>query len=204
MERLLINYLPYVVREYDAFKGIMAGEQPEFELVWDAQEMAFSNQYIDTATEYALSRWETMLKIKPKSTDTLESRRISIKAKLNTIVPYTIRALVQKMSAIGNGAPFRVTIEPGTYLLEIITEWEQNGQVDALKDILEEMLPVNIAVDSKNEINCEPVHPLTVASGFGFTEIISVSDAGNEYFTLETVLAVPGGTTLAENINLHD
>ena len=37
MERLLINYLPYVVREYDAFKGIMAGEQPEFELVWDAQ-----------------------------------------------------------------------------------------------------------------------------------------------------------------------
>lgn len=204
MERLLINYLPYVVREYDVFKGIMAGEQLEFELVWDAQEMAFSNQYIDTATEYGLSRWETMLKIKPKSTDTLESRRINIKAKLNTIVPYTIRALMQKMSAIGNGAPFSVTLAPGTYLLEIITEWDQNGQVNALKGILEEMLPVNIAVDSKNEINCEPASSVVLGSGLALCEIISISDAGNDYFNLETDLAVPTGTVLAENINLYD
>lgn len=203
-KRLLIDYLPYVVRDYDVFRGITSGEQPEFELVWDAEELAFSNQFIDTATEYGLSRWEAMLKIRPKITDTIESRRITIKAKLNTIVPYSIRALVQKLNAISNGSEFTVTILPETYVLKIKTKWDQNGQVDAMKGVLEEMLPVNIAVDSTNEISCEPLSPLAVASGLGFTEMISISDAGNEYITLETNLVVPCEAILAENISLHD
>ena len=35
MERKLIHYLPYVVREIAEFKGIATGEQPEFELAWE-------------------------------------------------------------------------------------------------------------------------------------------------------------------------
>ena len=55
MERQLIQYLPYAVREFDVFKALTAGEQPEFELAWDAQELALANQYIDTATNYGRS-----------------------------------------------------------------------------------------------------------------------------------------------------
>ena len=58
MERKLINYLPYQVREFREYQGITTGEQPEFELAWDAQEEVFVNQFVDTALDYGLSRWE--------------------------------------------------------------------------------------------------------------------------------------------------
>ena len=36
MDRKLINYLPYVVRDYAEFQGITGAEQPEFENAWAA------------------------------------------------------------------------------------------------------------------------------------------------------------------------
>ena len=114
MDRKLINYLPYVIRDFAEYQGITTGEQPEFELAWDAHGEVFANQFVDTALNYGLSRWEKMLHITPKGTDTLESRRARIKAKLNNFAPYTIRAFVRMMAAISNGEPFSVSIEPGT------------------------------------------------------------------------------------------
>lgn len=35
MERKLIDYLPYVIRDYAEFQGIMGSEQPEIEKAWD-------------------------------------------------------------------------------------------------------------------------------------------------------------------------
>lgn len=46
MERKLINYLPYVVRDYAEFQGITGAEQPEFEAAWAAAEDLLSNQFI--------------------------------------------------------------------------------------------------------------------------------------------------------------
>ena len=48
MERKLIDYLPYVVQDFKEFQGITNGEQPEFDLIWDAHEQVFTNQFIDT------------------------------------------------------------------------------------------------------------------------------------------------------------
>lgn len=46
MERKLIHYLPYVVREIAEFKGIATGEQPEFELAWDRAAELLDNQFV--------------------------------------------------------------------------------------------------------------------------------------------------------------
>ena len=56
MERKLIDYLPYVVQEFKEFQGITSGEQPEFDLVWDAHEQVFANQFINTMDNYGLSQ----------------------------------------------------------------------------------------------------------------------------------------------------
>ena len=140
MERKLINYLPYQVREFREYQGITTGEQPEFELAWDAQEEVFVNQFVDTALDYGLSRWEKMLKIFPKGTDTLETRRARIKAKLNNFVPYTIRVLARMLTAISDGDPFTVSLEPGTYLLKIVTEWGASGQIEGLEYLINNII----------------------------------------------------------------
>ena len=80
MERKLINYLPYVVRDYAEFQGITGAEQPEFEAAWAAAEDLLSNQFIKTAGNLGLSRWEKILGITPKGTDTLDDRRFRVLA----------------------------------------------------------------------------------------------------------------------------
>ena len=204
MERQLIQYLPYAVREFDVFKALTAGDQPEFELAWDAQELALANQYIDTATNYGLSRWEAMLQIVPRTSDTLESRRIKIKAKLNTIVPYTIRALIEKITAIAEGDPFTVTIAEASYVLQIITEWESNGQVDSLKDILELMVPVNIAIDSQNRISGEIENPAYISSIPVITDMIALSDVGNDRYIFTEPARIPTVPAITQTFSLSD
>lgn len=146
MERKLIHYLPYAIRDFAEFQGITTGEQPEFELAWDAHEEVFVNQFVDTALDYGLSRWEKMLGITPKGTDTLESRRARIKAKLNNFVPYTIRAFARMMTAISNGEPFSLAIEPATYILSITTSWTTSGQIEGLEYLIKYIVPCNIAI----------------------------------------------------------
>lgn len=58
MDRKLINYLPYVVRDYAEFQGITGAEQPEFETAWAAADDLLANQFIKTAGNLGLSRWE--------------------------------------------------------------------------------------------------------------------------------------------------
>lgn len=36
MERQLINYLPFILRDLPAFKAAMASQQPEFSALWDS------------------------------------------------------------------------------------------------------------------------------------------------------------------------
>ena len=75
MDRKLINYLPYIVRDYAEFQGITGAEQPEFESAWAAVDDLLNNQFLGTAGSLGLSRWEKNLSINPKRTDTLDDRR---------------------------------------------------------------------------------------------------------------------------------
>lgn len=154
MERKLINYLPYEPRNFAEFQGITTGEQPEFELVWDCEQEVFDNQFIDTAQDYGLSRWEKMLKIFPKGTDTLETRRARIKTKLNNFVPYSFRVFIHMLTAIANGDPFSVSIEVGSYLLKIETQWGASGQMEGLEYLIKEIVPCNIALNVENRLLC--------------------------------------------------
>ena len=48
MERKLIDYLPYVIRDYAEFQGITGSEQPEIEKAWNTTDDLLDNQFIPT------------------------------------------------------------------------------------------------------------------------------------------------------------
>ena len=58
MERKLIDYLPYAVRDFKEYEGIMESEQPEFDQAWGNADDLLNNQFISTAGNMGLSRWE--------------------------------------------------------------------------------------------------------------------------------------------------
>lgn len=144
MERKLINYLPYVVREFAEFQGIATGEQPEFELAWNSTQEVFDNQFIDTALDYGLKRWEKMLGIFPKGTDTLETRRAVVLSRMVGQIPFTYRVLQRMLDALYGPDTAHCFLSQNSYLVGIKIKWEKPELLPKLRTMLDAVLPANL------------------------------------------------------------
>ena len=90
MDRKLLDYLPPVLREVAEFQAINEANEPELVLAWDALELVMDNQFLDSADENGVRMWEWELKIRPKDTDSLELRKMRIRAMWGMQPPYTL------------------------------------------------------------------------------------------------------------------
>lgn len=146
MERKLIDYLPYVVRDYDVLSAMMTGEQPEFDIAWAYADDLLKNQFIQTAGHLGLSRWEQILNIVPKGMDTLEDRRFRVLSMLNTHLPYTLPQLRLILSALCGPTNVKADIAAGSYTLEVRLRAVVQRYQGAVEALLERITPVNIVL----------------------------------------------------------
>lgn len=54
----LVSYLPPFLAEFKEIAVTLKAENPEFVLVWNAAERVLQNEFIETADEYGISRFE--------------------------------------------------------------------------------------------------------------------------------------------------
>lgn len=147
MDRKLINYLPYVVRDYAEFQGITGAEQPEFENAWAAVDDLLNNQFITTAGNLGLPRWEKILGITPKGTDTLDDRRFRVLTRLNEELPYTLpqlRVILETLCGAGN---YSAIGEEGTYILVVKIGLAAKKNFSDVEALLQRVVPANMVVD---------------------------------------------------------
>lgn len=147
MERQLINYLPDVVRDYREFQGITAGQQPEFEQAWDAADQVMNNQFILTADDLGLSRWETILGIIPKATDSLDDRRFRVLSRLNEELPYTLPQLRNILETLCGAGNYTATIEDETYILIVKIGLAAKNNYSDVESLLDRVTPQNLIVN---------------------------------------------------------
>ena len=157
----LVSYPPPFLAEFKEIAVTLEAENPEFVLVWDAAERVLSNEFIETADEYGISRFEKVLNILPSTEDTLESRRARVQARWFNTIPYTMKSFLAKLIALCGDSDFTVTKEYQNYKVEILTNLELFGQVEELEHMIDSMIPCNMIVISLNEISCG-------AAGFAF------------------------------------
>lgn len=138
MDRRLVNYLPPVLREVLEFQTINAANEPEISLAWDAMALVLANQFLDSADENGVAKWERELKIYPKDTDSLEVRKARIKAKWNLELPYTIPWLKNWLASICGPTGYELTIED--YTVNIQLDYGALPDANALSDEILEML----------------------------------------------------------------
>ena len=77
----LVSYLPPFLAEYREINEALSAEDPEFGLVWKAADKALKNEFIATADEYGISRFEKMLGIFPMPGESTETRRQRVQLK---------------------------------------------------------------------------------------------------------------------------
>lgn len=149
----LVNYyLPSFMQNYKEPVATLDGEQPEFQLVWKAVDRVLYNRFISTADENGIARFEKNLGILPDTEATLESRRLSVQTAWISTTPYTIKMLINKMVSLYGDNDFILKMSNDSYELNVILKMNMYSQYKDLVNLLETIVPVNIAINVKVEI----------------------------------------------------
>ncbi len=143
-DRFLIDYLPPYMQEYLEIKSIMQTEQPEIDALWSATEQVFANQYILDATEYGVSRWESMLKIFPKATETLDERKFRILTRLNQELPYTLTRLKEMLTVLCGADGFVIDLQANKYHIEIKLAVGNHNNYGEVQKLITTIIPANL------------------------------------------------------------
>ena len=195
----LVSYLPLFMAEYPEIAVTLEAENPEFVLVWNAQNRVLYNEFIATADEYGISRFEKILKILPSSEDTLESRRSKVQARWFNAIPYTMKTFIAKLISLCGENNFVLVKDFDYYRIYLQTYLELFGQVEELENIINTMLPANIVVDSQNSIpNCGAEGNAYAAGGIISVETFFITNDENGYHVIAGAALFGGGITDGE------
>lgn len=190
----LLNYLPLFMQDFKEIAVTLEAENPEFVLVWTAADQVLKNEFIATADAYGISRFESMLGILSYDEDTLESRRARVAARWFNSIPYTLKALLAKLTTVCGDTDFVLTNDFETgYTLTLITDLENFGQVEELEEVLESWLPANINYVSLNQIPCDAEGNAYCTGGICFVHKFLITNDFQEDSTINGNAVFGGG-----------
>lgn len=199
----LVSYLPPFMQNYKETVATLEAENREFAIIWKATDKVLYNHFISTADEYGISRFEKLLGIFPTRDDTLESRRSRVQTKWFNIIPYTMKVLLQKLTVLCGDTSFILTnnfVEG--YTMNLVTDLELYGQVEALEYIINTMIPLNIVVISKNSILCDSRGTILFGGGICFANKFTVTNDFTEVFGVNGDATVVGGIVETKQLQI--
>lgn len=144
MVRKLIDYLPPIMQEYVEIQQIMQTEQTAVSSLWDASDDALNDQFLQDATDNGVSRWEKLLGILPKNTDTLDERKFRILTKMNEQLPCTESVLKNQLSMLCGVDGYAYAPTYNDYKLSIKLALENKNNYQSVCEYLKNVIPANI------------------------------------------------------------
>lgn len=153
-DRRLIDYLPNSEKTFKEFDAIMTdAEDPEMSLVWGASEDVMNDQFIQDATENGVSRWEKIIGIIPKATETLDARKFTILLKNNEQPPFTITALKKQLETLCGEGEYEVIRDVASKTLSVRVALTAKSNFNDVEELLERVVPANMVIDLSLKYN---------------------------------------------------
>lgn len=153
MVRNLLDYIPHVLRTVREMRLEMDAEQPEVAALWKCVEDAFADQYVQDATENGVSRWEKILNIVPKATETLDARKFTILTRLNEQLPFTITTLEQQLAGLCGKDGYFLTLTNETYTLDVQVALVAKSNLVDVDTMLHRVVPANMIINLSLKYN---------------------------------------------------
>ena len=138
----LASYLPSFLAEFKENIALLDAENPEFEFLWKSFDRILKHEYISTADEYGLSRFEDIVGIKPLPDDTLESRRSRVLSRWFNHIPLTLKGLKKRLALICGEQGYSVTIKDYIITISVYTRFD--SQKEELKQLINDVIPANM------------------------------------------------------------
>ncbi len=143
----IIEHLPDVSKNFKEIKAITSVENIELTILDEKIKELKNNQFFLFCNEKGISRFEELLKITPKVTDTLEDRQFRVLARYNSTIPYTFENLIKQLSILCGEGGFTCELFNEEYLLKVRVELFVKVMYREVEKLLEKVLPANIVAD---------------------------------------------------------
>lgn len=200
----LLGYLPPFMQEYVEMQQLFLAEQPDVQKLEDETEIVKNNQFIQSCNLVGIKKFEDLMKIIPLADDTLDARISRVLTRWNDVVPYTKQTLKAKLDTLCGENNYTMTPNFNEYTLDIITHLELSGQVDELDYFLSYMIPANIVLTSRNEMNLMMNAKTIIGSGIVQCETFELSDNFKKEISIMGSALNAGGVVDTVQIEISD
>lgn len=146
MKKELREYLPDVLMKTSEFPILCAAEQPEIDALHTAANDVLDAQFVDTAGEMAIKRYEAIYKIVPKGTATTDERRFAVQAIMNAQLPFTARMLNSQLETLCGADGYKLVIDHVSCTLSVKVDLIAKNNFDSVTEMLERIVPLNMEV----------------------------------------------------------
>ena len=144
MRKKLNEYLPSILLKTYEFPLLCDTEQREFDRLNTAVDEVLDAQFVSTAGERGIERYEQIFSIVPQDTDTLDERRFRVLAKINAQLPFSIRRLRQQLATLCGEDGYRMEIDGGRYMLTVKVALTAKRNQQAVEELLANIVPANM------------------------------------------------------------
>lgn len=149
----ILNYLPPILIEIRELKAIAGVENPILESLWRKIAATLNNQFILTADEEGINRYEKMLGLQVSDSDTLETRIFRVLARYQEQAPYTYRTLKLILDSLLGEENYTMELNAAEKWLAVKIELTVKRQFEAVEETLERMVPQNMILTVELRFN---------------------------------------------------
>ncbi len=143
----LYDYLPFFVYNTKEFKELFKILQPKIDSLFIETDKILTDMFVLGCSEYATKRYEKIVGIMPKLTDSLEKRQLDILAIYNEVPPFTYERLYEMLESLLGKDGFKMSLDIPNYYLKIVLKRDKLQFIKQVNDMLERIVPVNIILD---------------------------------------------------------
>lgn len=138
---------PEIIKNIPDIKQIYDINEMQGDALDQTVEQIDSDMNLDEMDASTVERWETILKIVPARSDTLDVRRFRIKTKITDSMPYTYRALERKLDDMCAGA-YDIVIDRVNQSIKVNLGLASQKKINDVMNMLEEMVPLDMIIDT--------------------------------------------------------
>lgn len=138
------EYLPDVLREILEFKELGKTTDERFALLDQESKCVLNNSFISSLDDYGCCRWEKMLHLAKRDTDSIEDRRLRILTKFLNQLPYTEKRLNEMLTSLCGKEGYHLEVNVGLMYIGVKIELGRKNQFREVERLLEDVLPLNI------------------------------------------------------------
>lgn len=144
MRKKLNEYLPSILLKTYEFPLLCDTEQREFDRLNTAVGEVLDAQFVSTAGERGIERYEQIFSIVPQDTDTLDERRFRVLAKINAQLPFSVRRLRQQLETLCGADGYKLELDGGKYTLTVKVALTAKRNQQAVEELLADIVPANM------------------------------------------------------------